>query len=64
MTTKAVEMTTMWTVTESPIGDLRIVARQGTIAAIEFSPFRGRRAASPSVSGTITTRCCAARWTS
>ena len=41
MTTKAVEMTTMWTVTESPVGDLRIVARHGMIAAIEFSPFRG-----------------------
>jgi methylated-DNA-[protein]-cysteine S-methyltransferase len=33
-------MTTMWTVTESPIGDLRIVARGGVIAAIEFSPFQ------------------------
>ena len=30
----------MWTVTESPIGDLRIVARDGAITAIEFSPFR------------------------
>jgi methylated-DNA-[protein]-cysteine S-methyltransferase len=39
-TTKALEMTTMWTVTHSPIGDLRVVARDGTIAAIEFSPFR------------------------
>jgi methylated-DNA-[protein]-cysteine S-methyltransferase len=39
-TTKALEMTTMWTVTPSPIGDLRVVARDGTIAAIEFSPFR------------------------
>jgi methylated-DNA-[protein]-cysteine S-methyltransferase len=34
-------MTTMWTVTESPVGDLRIVAREGMITAIEFSPFRG-----------------------
>ena len=41
MTTKTVEMTTtMWTVTESPVGDLRIVAREGMIAAIEFSPFK------------------------
>jgi methylated-DNA-[protein]-cysteine S-methyltransferase len=32
-------MTTMWTVTGSPVGDLRIVARAGRIAAIEFSPF-------------------------
>ncbi len=30
----------MWTVAESPIGDLRIVARDGAITAIEFSPFR------------------------
>lgn len=29
----------MWTVTESPIGDLRIVARDAVVAAIEFSPF-------------------------
>jgi methylated-DNA-[protein]-cysteine S-methyltransferase len=40
MTTSAVEMTTMWTVAASPVGDLRIVAREGSIAAIEFSPFR------------------------
>ena len=33
----------MWTVTDSPIGDLRIVARDGAITAIEFSPFRARR---------------------
>jgi methylated-DNA-[protein]-cysteine S-methyltransferase len=30
----------MWTVMESPIGDLRIVERDGSITAIEFSPFR------------------------
>ncbi len=30
----------MWTVTDSPIGPLRIVARDGAITAIEFSPFR------------------------
>jgi methylated-DNA-[protein]-cysteine S-methyltransferase len=35
-----------WTVTESPIGDLRVVARGAMIAAIEFSPFR-----SPSTPG-------------
>ena len=40
MTTSAVGMTTMWTVTESPIDDLRVVARDGMITAIEFSPFR------------------------
>ena len=47
MTTKTVEMTTMWTVTESPVGDLRIVAREGMIAAIEFSPFRGLPSGEP-----------------
>ncbi|WP_310527113.1 methylated-DNA--[protein]-cysteine S-methyltransferase [Nocardioides sp.] len=30
----------MWTVLPSPIGDLRIVERDGKISAIEFSPFR------------------------
>ena len=36
----------MWTVMPSPIGDLRIVERDGSIVAIEFSPFQplGRRA--------------------
>ncbi len=29
----------MWTVMPSPIGDLRIVARDGAVVAIEFSPF-------------------------
>jgi methylated-DNA-[protein]-cysteine S-methyltransferase len=31
----------MWTVMPSPVGDLRIVASDGAIVAIEFSPFRG-----------------------
>jgi methylated-DNA-[protein]-cysteine S-methyltransferase len=30
----------MWTVMESPVGDLRIVERDGAITAIEFFPFR------------------------
>lgn len=30
----------MWTVMESPIGDLRLVEHGGAISAIEFSPFR------------------------
>jgi methylated-DNA-[protein]-cysteine S-methyltransferase len=30
----------MWTVIDSPIGDLRIVERDDAITAIEFSPFR------------------------
>lgn len=41
----------MWTVTPSPVGDLRIVEQDGAITAIEFSPFatgdgrpRGERA--------------------
>lgn len=29
----------MWTVTASPIGDLRLVERDGALTAIEFSPF-------------------------
>lgn len=33
--------TTMWTTMDSPVGELRIIARDGAIAAIEFSPFRG-----------------------
>ena len=31
----------MWTVMDSPIGDLRLVERDGAITQIEFSPFRG-----------------------
>ena len=30
----------MWTVLESPVGDLRIIERGGAISAIEFSPWR------------------------
>jgi methylated-DNA-[protein]-cysteine S-methyltransferase len=30
----------MWTVMPSPIGDLRIVERDGSVVAIEFFPFR------------------------
>jgi methylated-DNA-[protein]-cysteine S-methyltransferase len=30
----------MWTVMESPVGQLRIVEHAGAITAIEFSPFR------------------------
>ena len=30
----------MWTVIDSPIGELRLVERSGAITAIEFSPFR------------------------
>ena len=37
----------MWTVTESPIGPLRIVARDGAITAIEFSPFKPLDAGQP-----------------
>jgi methylated-DNA-[protein]-cysteine S-methyltransferase len=45
--TTTMEKTSMWTVMESPIGDLRIVARDGAIAAIEFSPFRGSPVGEP-----------------
>lgn len=34
-------LTTMWTVMTSPIGDLRVIANDDAILAIEFSPFRG-----------------------
>ena len=30
----------MWTVMPSPIGDLRVIERDGAISAIEFTPFR------------------------
>ncbi|MEJ7775500.1 MAG: methylated-DNA--[protein]-cysteine S-methyltransferase, partial [Nocardioidaceae bacterium] len=30
----------MWTLMDSPIGELRIIERNGAIAAIEFTPFR------------------------
>jgi methylated-DNA-[protein]-cysteine S-methyltransferase len=30
----------MWTVIDSPIGDLRLVARDGALTQVEFSPFR------------------------
>jgi methylated-DNA-[protein]-cysteine S-methyltransferase len=38
-TSTAVGMTTMWTVMDSPIEELRIVAHDAVITAIEFSPF-------------------------
>lgn len=39
--TTTLEATRMWTTTDSPIGELRVVAHGGAIVAIEFSPFRG-----------------------
>lgn len=36
-----------WTVLSSPIGDLRVIARDGAISAIEFSPFRADPAGRP-----------------
>jgi methylated-DNA-[protein]-cysteine S-methyltransferase len=30
----------MWTVIDSPVGDLRLVEHDGAVTAIEFSPFR------------------------
>jgi methylated-DNA-[protein]-cysteine S-methyltransferase len=39
--TTTVEMgTTVWTVVDSPIGPLRLVARDGALTNIEFSPFK------------------------
>lgn len=34
-------MPAMWTVMDSPVGELRIVATDEAVLAIEFSPFRG-----------------------
>jgi methylated-DNA-[protein]-cysteine S-methyltransferase len=47
ITSRAVEMTTRWTVTASPVGELRVVARGGMISAIEFSPFRASPSSEP-----------------
>lgn len=33
-------MTDMWTVIDSPVGELRLVARDGALTRVEFSPFR------------------------
>ena len=33
-------MATVWTVMDSPIGELRLVARDGALNAIEFTPWR------------------------
>ena len=40
-TTTSDRATAMWTVMASPVGDLRIIARDDAIVAIEFSPFHG-----------------------
>ncbi len=37
----------MWTVTHSPVGDLRIVAREAVLTAIEFAPFRASPSGEP-----------------
>jgi methylated-DNA-[protein]-cysteine S-methyltransferase len=34
----------MWTVIDSPVGELRLVERDGAITAVEFAPFRDRMA--------------------
>lgn len=30
-----------WTTLDSPVGELRLIARDGALVAVEFSPFRG-----------------------
>ena len=45
--TRRTRRTDMWTVMDSPVGDLRIVERDGAITAIEFSPFRPSRRRPP-----------------
>ena len=37
----------MWTLMDSPVGELRIVEHRGAISAIEFSPFRPNVAGRP-----------------
>ena len=37
----------MWTVIDSPVGELRIVAQDGAITAIEFTPFDEAAAVGP-----------------
>ena len=37
----------MWTLMDSPVGELRIVEHRGAITAIEFSPFRPNVAGRP-----------------
>jgi methylated-DNA-[protein]-cysteine S-methyltransferase len=39
MMSTTMEQTTVWTVMESPVGDVRVQARDGSITRIEFSPF-------------------------
>ena len=46
----------MWTVLPSPIGDLRIIERDGKISAIEFSPFRQPATVARSAPAPTTTR--------
>lgn len=41
MTTMPTRTMTRWTTMDSPIGQLRIIARGEALVAIEFSPFRG-----------------------
>ncbi|KRF17816.1 cysteine methyltransferase [Nocardioides sp. Soil797] len=37
----------MWTVMDSPVGELRIIERGGSVSQIEFSPFRPPAAGRP-----------------
>jgi methylated-DNA-[protein]-cysteine S-methyltransferase len=46
----------MWTVMDSPIGELRIVEHDGAITAIEFTPFRDHDGR-PRGARATTTRC-------
>ncbi|HET8561499.1 MAG TPA: methylated-DNA--[protein]-cysteine S-methyltransferase [Marmoricola sp.] len=39
--TKAKTGSAMWTVMDSPVGELRVIATDDAVLAIEFSPFRG-----------------------
>ena len=47
----------MWTVIDSPIGELRLVEQRGAITAIEFSPVPRPATARPAATATTRTRC-------
>ena len=53
--------TDMWTLMDSPVGELRIVEHDGAISPIEFSPFRDVATAARTATATTTTRCWSRR---
>ena len=51
----------MWTVIDSPVGELRLVEHDGAITAIEFSPFRDARRPAARRARRRRTRCSSSR---